>query len=197
VVLRLSFNSYLFIAYSVLWTLLAIEPKYRDDWFLENILVFLTVPLLFWLDRKFNFSKGGATALFIFYSLHAFGSHYTYSETPLFLYISDFFELQRNHFDRVAHFLYGLLISIPLADLIQRVSASRVIKATLVISLIYGSAGLYEVLEWLVTEVTHPDLGTAFLGVQGDQWDSQKDIALAQLGVLISSKLWLSRLTSS
>ncbi len=101
---------HLFFIYLAFWLALAIAPSYREDWLLENLLVFIGVPLLIYLDRRFTFSHLAALCLFIFLSLHAIGSHYTYSETPLFTWLSSICQLERNHFDRIVHFLFGFLL---------------------------------------------------------------------------------------
>lgn len=183
----------LFYIYLIIWSALAINPRYREDWLLENILVFIGVPLVIYLDRPFPFSRLGALCLFIFLSLHAVGSHYTYSETPLFTLLSSISNLERNHFDRIVHFLFGFLLFVPLLDLFHHLAASAWLRLVLVLLVLSSASGFYEILEWLATEITHPELGIAFLGTQGDMWDAQKDMALAHLGSLLALLLWHKR----
>jgi len=107
-----------FAAYLVLWILTAIKPYNRQDWLLENLLVFATVPVLLATFRRFRFSNlsyGLVTACLI---LHAFGAHHTYSEMPVGNWLRDDWQFSRNHYDRVVHFLFGLLISYPLCELL-------------------------------------------------------------------------------
>jgi putative membrane protein len=184
---------HLFYTYLVIWLALAIAPRYRDDWLLENILVFIGVPLVIYLDRRFSFSRLAALCLFIFLSLHAVGSHYTYSETPLFTLLSSISHLERNHFDRIVHFLFGFLLFVPLLDLFCHLAASARLRLVVTVLVLFCSSGIYEILEWLATEITHPELGIAFLGTQGDVWDAQKDMALAHLGSLLALLLWHKR----
>ncbi len=183
----------LLYSYIIIWGLLAIAPRYRDDWLLENILVFIGVPLVIYLDRRFSFSRLAALCLFIFLSLHAVGSHYTYSETPLFTLLSSISHLERNHFDRIVHFLFGFLLFVPLLDLFCHLAASARLRLVVTVLVLFCSSGIYEILEWLATEITHPELGIAFLGTQGDVWDAQKDMALAHLGSLLALLLWHKR----
>lgn len=183
----------LFYSYIVIWGLLAIAPRYRDDWLLENILVFIGVPLVIYLDRRFSFSPLAALCLFIFLSLHAVGSHYTYSETPLFTLLSTISHLERNHFDRIVHFLFGFLLFVPLLDLFRHLAASARLRLVVTVLVLFCSSGIYEILEWLASEITHPELGIAFLGTQGDVWDAQKDMVLAHIGSLLALLLWHKR----
>jgi putative membrane protein len=169
--------------------LLAIAPTYRADWLLENILVVLTLPLILWSERRFGFSNGAAWMLFVFFTLHAVGSHYTYSEMPWFDPLTSFFGFERNHFDRVAHFLFGFLLFLPLRELFSSLRSTRSSAFWITLLFMIGASGVYEVLEWVATEITHPDLGTAFLGTQGDEWDAQKDMALCYAGTLLAAAL--------
>ena len=175
----------LFTVYLLFWTVMAIDPLYPDDWFLENILVFVSVPLIVWLDRRYGFSDESALYLFGFMTLHAVGSHYTYSHVPLFNTVWDTLELSRNHFDRVAHFLFGYLFMLPMFEVIRKSGTGKKAALALAFFMLVSFSGLYEVMEWAVTEITHSELGIAFLGVQGDVWDAQKDMALAFCGNIL------------
>ncbi|HEX5709740.1 MAG TPA: DUF2238 domain-containing protein, partial [Sulfuricurvum sp.] len=95
----------LFTLYILLWIALAYNPSYRDDWLLENILVFIALPILIWADKRIRFSRESVWMLFIFFVLHGVGAHYTYSEMPWFSPVTDFFGFERNHYDRLIHFL--------------------------------------------------------------------------------------------
>ena len=182
---------WLLILYLLIWTLLAIAPNYRDDWLLENILVVVAVPLVLWLHHHQPFSVRASLLLWIFFVLHAIGSHYTYAEMPWFSQLSQQFGLGRNHFDRLVHFLYGLLIFLPLTEQLQPHIHRRGTRIIITLLLLFSSSGSYEILEWLATEVTHPELGTAFLGTQGDPWDAQQDMALAHLGSILAAIIHL------
>ncbi|MGC9351895.1 MAG: DUF2238 domain-containing protein, partial [Sulfurovum sp.] len=96
--------------YVLVWIIMAINPKYRADWLLENILVFLIFPFIVWMDSRHRYSLFSIVLLLIFASLHSLGSHYTYAEMEHFDVTSKFFGFERNHFDRVVHFLFGLLV---------------------------------------------------------------------------------------
>jgi len=88
---------------------MAIDPKYRADWLLENVLIFIFFPFIIWMDRKHQFTFLTMVFLLLFASLHSLGSHYTYAEMEHFNVISQFFGFERNHFDRVVHLAYLFL----------------------------------------------------------------------------------------
>lgn len=177
------------------WLWLAIAPLYREDWLLENALVFVSLPLLILTYSKLRLSNLAYTLLFVFFALHAIGAHYTYSEVPyqqwskaiLGFDINDVFGWQRNHFDRLVHLSYGLLVTPAAIEVLDTYAPQRGIWRFLVPWLFMISHGtLYETIEWGAAEFFGSDLGQAYLGTQGDTWDSQKDTALAGLGALIS-----------
>ena len=81
---------FVYALYVVVWAYMAIDPKYPDDWLLENILVFLIFPFIVWMDKKHHYSLTSIILLLIFASLHTLGSHYTYAEMEHFNAISHF-----------------------------------------------------------------------------------------------------------
>ena len=89
--------------YVLVWIIMAINPKYPQDWLLENVLVFLVFPFIVWMDKKHNYSLLSIILLLMFASLHSLGSHYTYAEMEHFDGITQFFGFERNHFDRLVH----------------------------------------------------------------------------------------------
>lgn len=187
----------LFVLYLFLWTALAMDPWYRDDWMLENILVVITLPIVVWAHRRIGFSNTGAAMLFLFFTLHAIGAHYTYAEMPWFSALGEWAGWERNHYDRLVHFLFGFLLFMPLYELFVSYRPSRRIAMALAFTFLIGASGVYEVLEWAATQMTHPELGIAFLGVQGDVWDAQKDMALGYAGTLAALTLFYRRILRS
>src|SRR5262245_57222531 len=97
--------------YAAVWVWAAINPVSRDDWFLENLLVFLSAGFLIWLYRRQPLSDASAILLAVFFILHTIGSHYTYSEVPLGHWVKDALDLKRNHYDRMVHLIFGLLLT--------------------------------------------------------------------------------------
>lgn len=181
--------------FAVLWAALAIAPLHRSDWLLENVLLLLGVAGIVATSRVFPLSRISYTALFFFFCLHTIGAHYTYAEVPydqaiqnLFGFsINQLFGWERNNFDRVVHFSYGLLLAYPIREVFLRIVAVRGFWGYfLPLDLTMSSSMLYELVEWGAAVTFGGDLGTAFLGSQGDTWDAQKDMALASLGGLIT-----------
>ncbi|SFA79493.1 DUF2238 domain-containing protein [Azotobacter beijerinckii] len=170
---------------ALIWLWAAIEPLSRSDWLLENLLVFFFVGLLLATHRRFAFSLGAYRLFALFIAMHLYGSHYTYAETPLGDWLRDSLGLGRNHYDRLVHCAFGLLLACPLRELLARRAGLREFWLDgLALSLVMAMSALYEQLEMLATLIVSPDLGTAFLGTQGDEWDAQKDAGLATLGAL-------------
>jgi putative membrane protein len=179
----------------VLWAVLAISPNNRSDWLLENVLLVLGAAVLVATRRVLPLSGVSYTTILIFLCLHIIGAHYTYADVP---YDDAFRNLtghsfnemvgwKRNNYDRVVHFSYGLLLAYPIRELFLRVANVRGFWGYfLPLDLTMSSSMLYELIEWLSAVWFGGDLGTAFLGSQGDEWDAQKDMALASLGALIT-----------
>lgn len=180
---------------AILWAALAIDPLYRNDWILENVLLLGAIVLLAATYRAFPLSRISYTLIFIFLCLHTIGAHYTYAEVPYDrwwegLFGTPFNELvgwKRNNFDRIVHFSYGLLLSYPIREVFLRIAAVRGFWGYfLPLDLTMSTSMLYELIEWLAAEQFGGELGMAYLGTQGDIWDAHKDMAFASLGALIT-----------
>ena len=180
--------------YAVIWIALAIDPVYRHDWLLENVLVLVAVPLLVWTARRLRFSDFTYTCLFVFFVFHSIGSHYTYSLVPYDAWVENITGMsldgllgfERTHFDRLVHFLYGLLVAPAAVEIFAHYGRYPPSWAVLFPTLfMFAHAGIYEIIEWAAALVFGGDLGQAYLGTQGDIWDGQKDMALAFAGTAI------------
>jgi putative membrane protein len=183
----------LVVIFVIEWLLLAINPHYRSDWLLENVLVILYFPLMIWLRKKVAFSNLSYVLMFAFMFLHEIGSHYTYAEVPYDQWFKSingitFNELvgfERNHFDRLIHFLYGVLFFIPFREIyVQRANLTGFWSYFFPYMVIVSTTVLYEQIEWAAAEIFGGELGMAYLGTQGDVWDGHKDMGLASLGAL-------------
>lgn len=161
-----------------------VHPKNVADWLLESLLTFVAVPLAVVGSRRFRFSNRAYVQATLFVLLHTLGSHYTYSEVPLGFWAQDAFGWSRNHYDRAVHFLFGLLMLRPIRELGFR-GTPHVGRFAQLYFCVAASASwslAYEVLEWLVARTVDPGAGTAFLGTQGDPWDTQSDMFMALIG---------------
>jgi len=172
--------------YVIVWIVTAIDPLHPDDWLLENLLVFTFIPLLIFTYKRFPLSDMSYVLIALFMILHSVGAHYTYAEVPFGFWLKDTFHLSRNHYDRIVHFSFGLLMAYPIREVFLRVAHTRGFWAYyLPLDVTLAFSGLYEIIEWFAAAATNPELGAAYLGTQGDQWDAQKDMGLAATGALV------------
>lgn len=177
---------FLAVLYLAVWIVCAIRPLHPDDWLLENVLVFVFVPVLVSTYRRFPLSDLSYLLITAFMALHAVGAHYTYAEVPLGFWMQETMQFSRNHFDRIVHFSFGLFMAYPIREIFLRVVHARGFWAYyLPLDVTLAFSGLYEIVEWAAASMTNPELGAAYLGIQGDEWDAQKDMGLAALGALI------------
>jgi len=177
------------------FVILAIAPHDRKDWMLENALVVLFVGAMVATYRKLTLSRISYFLIFVFLSLHLLGAHYTYSLVPYDEWfravtgssLNELVGWERNNFDRVLHFLYGLLLAYPVREVFLRVARLRGFWGYLFpLDITMSTSMLYELIEWGAAAFFGGELGQAFLGTQGDAWDAHKDMALASCGALIA-----------
>ncbi len=183
----------LFGLYIVVFTLCAIEPYDRSVWWAENIPVFLVVGVLLIMSRWHRFSNGAYLLMSVFIILHTIGGHYTFERVP-FGFVTDLFDFERNHFDRIAHFSVGFY-AYAIAELLTE---KRLVRSAWIVFLfplfaIIAVAGLYEIFEWQFALMADPTAGIAVLGSQGDTWDAQKDMLADTLGALMALTLYFQQ----
>ncbi|MEQ1440350.1 DUF2238 domain-containing protein [Fontimonas sp. SYSU GA230001] len=186
------------LLFALVWLACAWKPWFPQDWALENVLSLLTAWWLLRRHRRAPLSDLSYALLLAFGIAHEVGSHYTYAEVPYDAWLQALFGaplgpalgFERNHYDRLVHFLFGLLCYRPLRELLASQlpttsAASRWVPVT-----IAGTISLsYEIVEWFAAVLFGGDLGQAYLGTQGDVWDAQKDSGLALLGALVAAAL--------
>ena len=198
----------LLLLFGALWLGLAINPADREAWMLENALL-VALGLGLWAShRKFLFSRVSYTLIFLFLCLHSLGSHYTYSLVPYDDWwnaltgetFNSLFGWERNHFDRLVHFCYGLLLAYPIREIFLRVAEVRGFWGYfLPLDFTLSTSAIYELIEWAAAAYFGGELGMAYLGTQGDVWDAHKDMALAGAGATLAMlitaglNLWLQR----
>jgi len=185
----------LLTAFIVVFVALGIAPSYRQDWLLENLLVVAALACLTATYRRLRFSNLSYTLLFVFLVLHEIGAHYTYSLVPYDAWLekaagttlTDLFGLRRNHYDRLIHLAYGLFVLLPATELLENVSPPKGIwRFILPVTFILSNSAIYELVEWVAAVIFGGELGTAYVGTQGDEWDSQKDMAFAASGAILA-----------
>lgn len=179
----------------LIWGALAIDPFNRHDWLLENLLVVGLAAALLLGHKHYLPSRSAATLIFLYLCIHQLGAHYTYANVPY----NDWWQAltgeglneqlgwERNQFDRLAHFSYGLLLAYPMREVLIRLGLRPgVWSLILPIDIVLSTSAIYELIEWAGAEVLDGGLGRTFLATQNDRWDPQKDMALAAGGALIA-----------
>jgi len=168
---------------------------YPQDWWLENVMVAASVAYLVWTHRAVPLSRASYVAILVFTLLHEVGAHWTFAEVPydewwraLFgVTLNEVMGWERNHYDRLVHLSYGLLIVLPMKETLDtRLGLTGSASAFVAWIFIFASASFYELVEWAGALVFGGELGMAYLGTQGDVWDSHKDTALAILGAFVT-----------
>ena len=173
----------------IFWIIIAISPKYRNVWFYENILTVLFIGFLVLTYKKFRFSNFTYSVLFFFMILHTIGSYYSYAEMPLFDLIKSLLGLSRNNYDRIVHFLFGLIFFFPIYEFISRKFNIKGSWGFLFVFLVIAALkGIFEIIEWFYVLITSSNILilTNYLGEQGDNWDAQKDMLFGVIGSIIS-----------
>lgn len=181
--------------FAVEFAWLALRPVSRSDWALENGLAVGLVVLLGVTRKRFPLSTLSYVSLFVFLGLHEIGAHYTYAQVPYDAFLrrwtgwspDEAFGFERNQFDRLVHFCYGLLFAMPIREVYLRIADVEGFWGYfLPLDFAMSTSMLYELLEWAAALLVGGDLGQTYLGTQGDVWDAQKDMGLASLGALIA-----------
>ena len=185
---------FLAVSFFVILTWSVIHPHDLFTWFLEVAPAIGAFVILAATYRKFQFTGMAYVLMWVHAIILVIGGHYTYAEMPLFNWIRDTFGLARNSYDGVGHFAQGFIPAIVAREILLRTSPLKKGKWLFVIvtSICLAISALYELGEWGVSAATG-SAGDAFLGTQGDIWDTQKDMALCLLGA-ITALLTLSKL---
>jgi putative membrane protein len=170
-----------------------IRPYDRLTWFMEVAPVLIAAPLLIATHRSFPLTPLAYWLIAIHSLILILGGHYTYARVPLGFWMQDWFDFARNHYDRIGHLMQGFGPALILRELLLRTSPLRPGKwlFTLVLFSILGVSASYEFIEWGAALATG-EAATAFLGTQGDPWDTQWDMFLAGCGA-IAAQLLLER----
>jgi putative membrane protein len=170
-----------------IWSLIKPVEGYKI-WAMEVLPAVVFIVIMIFTYKKFTLTTLSYVIITLLSILTFIGGHYSYSKVPLFNWLKDHFDLQRNHYDRFGHFLKGFIV-IVIRELLVRKTPLIKSKITsfiaLCITLSFGA--LYEIVEWLSTKITGRNTATNdFLGMQGDEWDAQWDMFLVLLGSILA-----------
>jgi len=171
----------------------SIGPHDRFTWVLEVFPVVLGVPTLIYFYPRFRFTPLVYTLMAAHAVVLMVGGKYTYAEVPLGFRLQEWLGLARNHYDRFGHFAQGFVPALVAREILVRRSplfGSRWLPF-LVICVCLAISALYELIEFW-TALATGEAAEAFLGTQGDPWDTQWDMMLALIGAILSLAL-LSR----
>ncbi|MCB9896245.1 MAG: DUF2238 domain-containing protein [Planctomycetes bacterium] len=169
-------------------------PKDRATWVMEALPVMLIAPLLVLTYKRFPLTPLLYRLIFVHACILMLGGHYTYAEVPLGFWVRDALGLGRNHYDRLGHLAQGFVPAIAAREVLLRKSPLKpgVWLFVICVSIPLAFSAFYEMIEWW-TAVAMGQGADAFLGTQGDQWDTQWDMFLCMIGA-ITALLTLSRL---
>ncbi|MCF8145736.1 MAG: DUF2238 domain-containing protein [Deltaproteobacteria bacterium] len=185
-------TAWLIIFFGVLtWS--GISPKYPLVWFLEVAPALAGFIALCATYKKFRLTRLAYTLILIHCIILMIGGHYTYAEVPLFNWIRDYLELERNNYDKVGHFAQGFVPAIIAREIFMRQSVIKngAWQNFLIVCVCLALSAFYELIEWWGALVSS-ESAEAFLATQGYVWDTQSDMAFALLGA-ISALVLLSR----
>ena len=162
-----------------------IRPYDRVTWVLEVLPVLIAVPLLLATFRAFPLTPLAYALIAIHSLVLTLGAHYPYARVPLGFWIQDWFDLARNHYDRIGHLMQGFGPAIIIRELLIRTSPLAPGKwlFAIVLFTVLGVSATYEFTEWWAA-LAGGEAAAAFLGTQGDPWDTQSDMFLALIGAI-------------
>ena len=173
--------------FAIVWLVSAYHPIMAEDWWLENGLVFVFVGALIAGYRWMPFSELSYLMIFVYLCLHEWGAHHKYADVPIGEWVKHVFHTTRNDYDRVVHFAFGLLLFYPQREmLVRKAKVSWYWALWLPVVLILGYGAAYEIIEAIAAALLSPDAGDAFLGLQGDPWDTHKDMFMALAGAAVA-----------
>ncbi len=164
----------------------AIQPKEYFTWFLEVVPALIGFVILAITYKKFTFTNFTYFFILIHCYILFLGGHYTYAEVPLFDWIKETFHQSRNNYDKVGHFAQGFVPALIIRELFirKKVIANESFFNFIVVAICLAISAAYEWIEWWVSLATGEG-GDAFLGTQGDIWDTQSDMLTATIGAIV------------
>ncbi len=169
----------------LIWS--GINPKDYYTWVLEVMPALIALVLLIITQRRFKFTNLAYALILVHCIILMIGGHYTYAEVPLFNWLKDALDLERNSYDKVGHLAQGFVPAIVAREILIRnnVVRNKYWLITFVISICLALSAIYELIEWLIAELSG-ESAEAFLGTQGYVWDTQSDMGWALIGILLS-----------
>ncbi|MGZ5011295.1 MAG: DUF2238 domain-containing protein [Methylobacter sp.] len=173
---------------ALLWS--GINPKDYLTWVLETAPAVIALIVLVATRQKFRLTDLAYNLILIHSLILMIGAHYTYAEVPLFDWLKDVFNLERNNYDKVGHLAQGFIPAIIAREILIRNHVLLKIKWLnfFIICICLAISAFYELIEWCVALLSS-EAAEAFLGTQGYIWDTQSDMAYALLGAVLALAL--------
>jgi putative membrane protein len=191
------FNRRLLVAFLFIWAITCWSVPFPREFFaMQHVPTVLAVAALLWGESKLRISRLSFALITAFLLLHLIGARYLYSNVPyddwsetLFgLRINERMGFERNHYDRLVHFCFGLLFVYPLWEVFTRHAClGSWWSGLLAICVVMAASAVYEIGEWATAMTFAPDWAEAYNGQQGDIWDAQKDMAFAAVGSILAA----------
>lgn len=177
---------WLFIYFTIfIWS--AINPKDLFTWFLEVIPALIALFILAFTYNKFRFTSLVYTLILIHCIILMVGGHYTYAQVPAFDFIKEFFNQDRNNYDKLGHLAQGFIPAMIAREIIIRknIISFEVWRNFFIVCFCLAFSAFYELVEWMVAILSN-DAADDFLGTQGYIWDTQSDMAWALFGTVLA-----------
>jgi putative membrane protein len=183
------YTSLILFTITLLWSI--INPKEGFTCFLEIIPAIIGFVILAFTFKKFRFTNFTYTLILIHCIILFIGGHYTYAEVPFFDYIKEVFHQSRNNYDKLGHFAQGFVPAMIIRELFirKKVISNQSFFNFIIVCICLAISAAYEWIEWFVSIATG-DGGDAFLGTQGDVWDTQSDMLFATIGAITTLLLF-------
>jgi putative membrane protein len=178
----------------ILLAITAIHPHDYTTWWMEVAPIFIALPILVTTYKNYTFTPLMYRLLFVHALILMVGGHYTYAEVPLGYWMEDWFGFVRNDYDKIGHFAQGFVPALLIRETLLRSSPLQRGKLlfTLVVACCLAISASYELIEWAAA-ISMGQGADAFLGTQGDPWDTQTDMLMALIGG-ISAQVLLGKM---
>jgi putative membrane protein len=171
----------------IVWIVSAINPVMFADWVAENVLVVCFIGLLILGYRWMPFSDLSYLLIFAYLCLHEWGAHHMYANVPLGEWMKPWLHTSRNHYDRIVHFSFGLLLAYPEREiLLRKLRLTGLWALAFPVIFALGLGAAFEIIEAIAAVSLRPDLGDAYISLQGDPWDTHKDMFMGFAGAVVT-----------
>lgn len=172
-------------AFVVYFGWMAVSPSDRMQWFANNSPLIAIVLTLAFAYKRFRFSNRSYLLLLLFFCLHVYAAHYTYETTPFDAWLKAEFHTHRSYYDRIVHLMFGLLAAYPIREwLLAKMRFHPFWSYALPVVFVLAFGALFELLEWIAASVAGQGGETKFVGLQGDPFDTHKDMVLGLIGAI-------------